>query len=420
MSLSYIPNQPVYFSEYGSETSECCGRDFIQLANQRDNFSVQLDIGKCSDTELLTNPNFTDGSDGLDGWTDVSATGPFTPDFPPFVQEDSTLVLYPGAAIAQGGFTDGNYYLVRVNVLNDNALVYVNGGLGGTQVVFSGAGLHEGIVLMGGGGNLNVGVTSIYNQGAVVSYVQAYLSTGASDYTTEVFTVGDNPSTATPVHTVTGQALTVESSVLALNFIWDSFDIDDGCYFISIKYDCGDGDVYLVSNGFNIKENHACTKQIFACLGQDAFGFDNSRFFPSLRMECLFEKNRYPNTRNTYRDTAGKTTVYHADIEKVKELTTDYLPEYLQDWMGTLPAYANIEIDGQSWTIDEDIVDPEPLPDQPSLASIDLELKRNNTPLIKALCYETITCTPPPPNCIIWNDGEDIDWNDGECIEWNN
>jgi len=415
-TLTHKDFQPKYFELYGA-TSACtnCNDDcfgiggtWLHKAQDGDTFSAQFDIGLSDgETQLMTNPEFTTGSDSLDGWTVTELSGAITP-----TVSDNTLSIATFAGIKQCSFTPNSNYLVVINVVGIIGTMVING------VEISEAGLHEIVVTADSLGCIGINPNQVYL--ANIEYFEAYDWADVADFTGELYLIGENPTTATPTHTFDASVFDVSDTYLSINFNWDDLGVNYGKYFVSISYDNGGDTDYMVSNPIDFQQQHCDSFLFYGCLGVDSFGFYENAFFPSERLYGRFT-NTYDSDRLVYRDTGGGIKNYFSDIRKTKTFSVEAIPEFLQDWIGTWLGYQSIDVLNQSYVVEGDDIDADSVSEAPTWATMEIELRRNNLALRREICDEYPACVPPPPNCWLWEDGQEIDWEDdiGECILYN-
>lgn len=331
------------------------------------------------------------------------------------VQNGIVEISGPNSNISQLGTLSANTaYLFEVNVTNVDGGGFLSTG---TETFFiQETGIHQ-IVLTTGATPYVV----LYTSGTSISvqYIRAYEWFAPSDFTVEVIPYGETIATVT----IPSSNISVSAQFLTISTQWIQLLVDDNpipenLYYIKITDACEDT---IFSQPFDLRTSHPCTHLITACMDFNAFGFDFSNFTPSTRIVFEYSDLKWPNEREELNDTRGRNNKYWGQVEEIQYMKTDYIPKYLMRFLGLLPIFNTVYLDREKHSVNNDTIESEPVEFYPTWGRVELEMKLVDYPLIMAKCGpSTKTCTPPPPNCMSWMDGEDIDWMDEECIQWMN
>ena len=328
--------------------------------------------------------------------------------------ENGIVSLSGNGQISQSSTLSANTtYLFRVNVLSlDNAAFITT--LAETQQIQS-TGVQE--FVMTTGANPVVGIYAS-NQNVSIQWVRAYQWFSESDITLELYDCND-----TLVYTFTDDVKLITANSFTASFQWSSIIVDDnpldeGCYYLKITDGCGDS---MDSQPFDLQANHDCTYLISACMDSDAFGFEFDNFTPTLRIGYKWTDAKWENERLRFVDTTGSSLTNWGKVEEILSLETEDVPRYIQRFIGVLPIFNTVYLGADRYDVDNDSVDLEPNPEYQTWGRFQLDFKLVNNPLTMSKCDSTTKDCLPPPNCWLWEDGQEIDWEDdlGECILYN-
>lgn len=422
MSLTYIPFQPVYFGDIPTDCGPCepakdcvdnsVGGVYASNVQPGDITQFQFALDICPDaTQLFTDPNFLNGVDDWQvGFIGGSGGSPQV--------ENNTVGLPMGTYIFQSTNLQPNTtYLVRVNVLEIEGIVSIFTD-DNQYVELDNTGVQEVIVTTGANPNIAIlpQVSITETSSVIIDSMAVYEWFSPSDIVVEV-------TDGTTTYTVPDSDKTIDAGFFTGSVDWQGLSIPSGIYTIVVTDGCGgDPATTIESQPFNLATTHKCTTLIYACMGGYNLGFNFNTFSPTLRVEYDLNQLQYPNERERYTDTNDRHTVYWGRMEKLRVIRTAELPEYLLDFLATLPMYSNIIVSGSSYAVENDSIDPQMNAEYSTWGTVELELRMTNYPLVVAKCDDEEPACALPPNCWLWEDGEEILWEDdlnNVCIRYN-
>ena len=393
MSLINIPFQPVQFG---------IDSDYKWPVKVADPIGFQIGLELCGnpDSELVNG----DFSDGLNGW--ASSPGFGTP-----VVNSGIVSMTQNQALTQNvAGAAGNNYLVEITVVevepSGNFGVLVGWlGIGNNPIAqITEPGTYQ-VVLPGSIGIFRIQCTGLSCQ---VAEVQVYEWYEQNDIAVSIVDADGSEVQAID----SGNNLLVQNRVV-VNFQWP--ELGSGTYRIKVEV-CEEE---YFSNWFCEGHHEGITALIFACNDADeAFGLYSEGFSPSMRVPLGFVAWNYPSLgREAYVDSAGKGTMYYAEFEKTKTIRTEIVPEWVTDWLGTLPGYSSVYVDGQKYRIVNSEVGIAMVETDEYRATVEIEMALDGIALVNVKCDEIDRNCTPPPNCLLTEAGEPVMMEDGSgCI----
>lgn len=326
----------------------------------------------------------------------------------------------PTSGIVQAGLSPNTTYIVEVNVLelSDQGQAAIQLGFSDqTTAIISETGVQQFIITTAA--SPYISIIAIDGGSVSVEYIKVYEWFAPADIVVEIIPYGDT----TAVATLGADSKYISVDSLTVSIDWDEILVDAvvieaGVYYIKVT-DC---DGSITSQPINLRTSHPCTFALRACMDNDALGFDFTAFSPFVRLEASFSQPEYNNPdRLRFIDTRDRATNAYSVIAKIKMFETEYLPEYVLDFLGTLSAYSTLWLGNQQYSVENPSMKPDSSDDFPSWGKAEIELRMVNYPLRAVRCASEVKDCSPPPNCWQWNDESNIDWNDPiECILLNN
>jgi hypothetical protein len=422
--ITPIPYQPINFEpltpcqDSGGcvEVEESCGgtaNSYQVRVYPTDQFQFQFDISNCADAEqLLANNNF---ASDLDDWIQLGDG---------LNVIDGILVASGNDTIQQNGLiTIGVEYLIQIDVLEltGGDITIGIGSSSANNFTITEAGQYQ-FYLIGGGSNFKM---EFFCDTAQVAFVNLFEAPTVNSF--EVLVIDGTGATVAATNVSNHN---VSNGIATVSFVWSELTMGypyteplaDGCYRLRVVETCDEGDE-LTSNLFCIGSHSGiCLIEFRACMDSDAaFGLAFGNFAPSVRIQAVKGYGKHGWDRLLHRNSAGRTTNYFAFGEKTEEVRTERLPEFLLDFLGTLPAYNNVYIDGVEYYVAQDSIDPLYETDEPFLGTLVMEVRKRAQNLKAVKCTAVERSCSPPPNCWIWNGLEgEILWNDNQCVLTNN
>lgn len=178
--------------------------------------------------------------------------------------------------------------------------------------------------------NIDFGGTSDNNVAAVGSLVSGTIVCGAGN----AFTITLDP-VVTPV------VLFIESIIVTLT---NDSDFEPDYESVGFKRGAFDCSVLINSN---------CNEDGMG------FEFEQSLFNPRLRVEGELINPTYPSERVVIEDTRGNRNTIYGERAKSRTLKLDLQPEYILDYLSSLPIVDNLWIDGVKYSVEEDQLEPD-------------------------------------------------------------
>ena len=340
---------------------------------------------------------------GLEDWSVVQ----------PVIVQDQIATIYAGGSISQSGLSPNQTYLFKVNVVGLNGSATISTGAETIQI--DSEGVHEFIL-----STSILPIIAIACQSGSISlqFVEAYEWFALGDIDVEIFNCEDELVYELPAGTKL-----ISSNSLTVNFNWGEILVEDellpaGCYYLKVTDGCGGT---LSSEPFSLATSHPCTYKITACMDSDAFGFEFENFTPTIRLNYKWTDARWPNERSRFVDTIGRSLTNWGKVDEILVIGTDYLPRYIQRFIALWPIFNTIWLGNERYDVDNASMDSEPLEENPTWGAMEIEFKLVNYDLSMSKCSSVVKDCAPPPNCWLWEDGQEIDWEEdiNECILYN-
>jgi hypothetical protein len=423
--ISPIPYQPINFEPLTGCQSGCddsaldngCGgsspNGYQTKVYPTDSFQFQFNISICDDAaQLLLNNDF---ATNLDNWTDLSGN----------VTAISGAAVFGGDDTLQQSIslTLNKEYFIQIEVTSviDGDLIVSLGANINSNFSITESGVHQIYLTASSASNFKL----IYEgSGCTIGFVNLFEAPDENSFEVEVLD-GSNlvvAVTGPENHNVSGGIATVSFTwnQLSLGYAY-SEPLPDGCYTLRVAEICEEAET-MTSNTFCVG-SHAgtCLLQFRACMDStEAFGLNFTDFAPTVRVEAIKGFGKHQWDRVIHKNSAGRRTNYFSFGDKIEEVRTERLPEYLLDFFGTLPAYNNLYIEGVQYQVFQDSVDPLYENDDPNFGSLILEVVKREQKLKQVKCVAAEKSCTPTPSCWDWNVNPPIEWLDDECIELNN
>jgi hypothetical protein len=403
--LASLPFQPINFQGEDPCSGGCGDMNFMQRVIDGDVFQFQVEANVCSDAEQLVENN--SWADGFDDWVQLSDQ---------YTTGTEGLISTGGSdTIQQGGFTPGvSYYVVVEMTSFDGGELDISiGATSGSVQTITGSGTQA-FWITASSSTLRIeSIEGIFVMGSI----SIYEAVTSEDIEVTILNLNNEIVADTGMTVVVFEnyvTISIDWANLGLNLGYEITPLEYGCYKISVEH-CIDEE--LISNVFNYSETDTCSVLLSACMdGENALGLYFGSMSLSVRLDGVLGYASFDYNRVRYRNTLGRVTNYFARGVKQEELRLEFVPAYLLDFIGALPAFNNFYINGVEYSVESDSITPNYDNDSPTAGSVTIEVAKRTQILNMAKCTaEEVSCGPPP-NCWAWTTFEPIAWVDGNCI----
>jgi hypothetical protein len=222
--------------------------------------------------------------------------------------------------------------------------------------LFTGSGVVGGGVMTGGNINFTPSTTVFRMAAAVcptVAYQITYTLTGIAagaggnfrlGLGTAFSTLRTADGTYTETVTAAGTASTQD-----LRFVFNFNGVNVGTTITDFSIVAVTEVVTSESVSFELKETHGCTTTVALCgdVDQLGFGFGDTGFKPTVRLEGMYRGSGYPSVRETYRRATGRHSTYYGNQQKERLLSFS-APEYVQDFVSKTIVASHVYVNGDA------------------------------------------------------------------------
>ena len=332
MSLFPIGAQPISF-DTSPLAVKCKDSETPLLIGPEDRIIFQLGLGCCDDTEYIDNPNFQSGWVTAGRWTVGEGIASSN--------DGATQASIEYQPFQPDAFTSYCIAIQFDEITGDGVRVT----FGGVEFIVSDSGLFTATVVAQNTNRLNIALIAA---GTFVQISSAQVSASPSAIELDLIGCEDEDVLFTTTLSTGPQYFEILGNVLQVIIPMEDTDIEEGCFFVRLRYTCGE-DTETLDSTTTLKVLTDCEETINLRVCNDSAQMGMAAGYFEMRIEASMVRPRWPMNLEEFRDSTGRIVRTQADSQTVWELHIERVGYLHHQFLRTLAMWDHLYLQGVEW-----------------------------------------------------------------------